>query len=163
MDFEKILAQWDYLKKNENQKNRSKENENIIKHQVEWLEKHPPTQKDKLKREIDLKETNHKKEKIKERQRLKNMAPQKTLDLHGLTVKEASVAVENFLKICQAQGYEKVLIIHGKGIHSKEGPVLNEKIRKFIEQSPLAGEIGTPPLQLGGKGALWVIIRHIKE
>ena len=56
-------------------------------------------------------------EKIVEARRISAKKPDSVLDLHGKTALEASAALERFLRECAGAGMEKVLIIHGKGIH----------------------------------------------
>jgi len=94
------------------------------------------------------------------RRRLKKMAPQRQLDLHGLTAKEAVRRVDAFLKECRTAGVRKVLIVHGKGLHSAQGPVLRTAVRECVQRSPLAGEMGPAEKRWGGAGALWVVLRE---
>ncbi len=82
-----------------------------------------------------------------------------TLDLHGLTSAEAENKLKNFFSKAHKLGWRKVIIIHGKGIHSKEEPVLKKVVMDFIESSPLAGAHGTPGSAEGGSGAVWVAIK----
>ncbi len=86
-------------------------------------------------------------------------APQARLDLHGLSSADAEKAVFDFLAQCSRRGLENVLIVHGKGNHSAEGPILAGVVRKVLESSPLAGSHGTAHRSLGGRGATWVRIR----
>ena len=81
------------------------------------------------------------------------------LDLHGLTAAEAESRLNNFFTKARKAGWHKVLIIHGKGIHSKEEPVLKKVVMDFIEKSPLAGAHGIPGIADGGSGAVWVAIK----
>jgi DNA-nicking Smr family endonuclease len=97
--------------------------------------------------------------KLQKRQRLLTMAPQREIDLHGHTVKQAITRLRLFLGECKKDSLEKVLIIHGKGNHSASGPVLQKRILQFIQTSPLAGEYGPADRSSGGRGAMWVIIR----
>ena len=82
-----------------------------------------------------------------------------TLDLHGLTAAEAESRLNSFFAKAGKAGWRKVLIIHGKGIHSKEEPILKKVVMDFIESSPLAGAHGTPGAAEGGSGAVWVAIK----
>lgn len=82
-----------------------------------------------------------------------------TLDLHGLTASEAENRLENFFARARKAGWRKVLIIHGKGIHSKEEPVLKKVVMDFIARSPAAGAHGIPGAAEGGSGAVWVAIK----
>lgn len=91
---------------------------------------------------------------------LKRMKPQRVLDLHGSTAEEARELVHEFLKRASADGICKVLIIHGKGYHSKSGiPVLRRVVYECLDESPHAGKRGVPDRTLGGSGAVWVSIK----
>ena len=82
-----------------------------------------------------------------------------TIDLHGLTVAEAETQLHNFFIKARKNGFKKVLIIHGKGIHSKEEPKLKKAVMDFIEHTPAAGKHGVPGASEGGSGAVWVAIK----
>ncbi|MDP2790745.1 MAG: Smr/MutS family protein [Rectinemataceae bacterium] len=85
--------------------------------------------------------------------------PQARLDLHGLTAAEADRALRDFLAQCSRRKLENVLIVHGKGNHSAEGPILAGVVKRVLETSPLAGSHGNAHRSLGGRGATWVRIR----
>ncbi|GHU43414.1 DNA mismatch repair protein MutS [Spirochaetia bacterium] len=82
------------------------------------------------------------------------------LDLHGKTQAESQEALKTFFASCHEQGMEKILIVHGKGNHSKEGNILKTLCRNFIEQCSYAGENGPADADEGGNGATWVILRN---
>lgn len=88
-----------------------------------------------------------------------DLPPEDSLDLHGLLAEEARRQVRRFLTESQARGLRKVLIIHGKGNHTKEPPVLKRVVQEELEASPIAGRTGTPARELGGSGATWAMIR----
>jgi len=94
------------------------------------------------------------------RQRLRKMEPEDELDLHGLTIEESLVRLDRFLSEAVQRGLQKVLIVHGKGNHSKSGAVLPKAVVEYLQKSPLAGELGTPRRENGGSGATWVIIKN---
>jgi len=91
--------------------------------------------------------------------KLKQMKHQAELDLHGFTEESALQELSRFLQRSSSQGLKKVLIIFGKGYHSDSRPVLPGAVRRYLESSPLAGQLTTPPPKYGGSGALWVLIR----
>ena len=93
------------------------------------------------------------------RRRLRSMKPEAMIDLHGLTRDEAWARLEAFFADAYGKGLQKVLIIHGKGTHSDEEPVLNQMVRLFVEQNPHAGESGYAATATGGAGATWVILK----
>ncbi|MGI5174581.1 Smr/MutS family protein [Treponema sp. OMZ 840] len=90
---------------------------------------------------------------------IKKLPSDAELDLHGLTREEAWVRLESFINECCKRGLKKALIVHGKGNHSEEGPVLKAMVRSFIEQDKRLGASGHPCGADGGSGATWVIIR----
>ena len=81
-----------------------------------------------------------------------------TLDLHGLTAAEAEERLNIFFTKARRAGWRKV-IVHGKGIHSKEEPKLKKAVMDFIEHSAYAGKHGIPGAADGGSGAVWVAIK----
>ena len=95
----------------------------------------------------------------KRRRRLRTKKADATLDLHGLTGDEAWIALEEFFRAVQQQGLEKLLIIHGKGLHSEKDAVLKRIVRDFIERCPFAGESGQGEASGGGSGATWVLLK----
>ena len=86
--------------------------------------------------------------------------PQAVIDLHGMTSQEARAALHELVTRSRKEGLRKVLVIHGKGHHSKDGPVLREVVRDFLERSRLTGASGEAPRALGGAGATWFVIRR---
>ena len=97
------------------------------------------------------------------RGRLKSMEPQRVLDLHGAKAADVERMVSGFLEEGRRLGLDKLLIIHGKGHHSSGQPVLRKLVIRALESSALAGEFGQPPRDMGGSGALWVILRHLSR
>ncbi|MDT8282277.1 MAG: Smr/MutS family protein, partial [Gammaproteobacteria bacterium] len=55
-----------------------------------------------------------------------------TLDLHGLTVAEASKALLVFFNECEATGTRHAIIIHGKGFRSKDKPVIKPMVNRWL-------------------------------
>jgi DNA-nicking Smr family endonuclease len=94
-----------------------------------------------------------------EARRLASLKPEAVLDLHGMTAEAAESAIAAFLDASSRMGLEKVLIIHGKGLHSSGAPVLKKAARRAIEAHPAAGRFGEAKRTEGGSGALWVLIR----
>jgi DNA-nicking Smr family endonuclease len=94
------------------------------------------------------------------RRRLHRKEADATLDLHGLTQDEAWSALEFFFKNSRRQGFEKLLVIHGKGNHSEGEAVLKQLVRRFIERCAFAGESGHGGAASGGSGATWVLLKN---
>lgn len=90
---------------------------------------------------------------------LKKLPPEAEIDLHGKTTDESDQLLSEFLKGSSRKGLRKVLIIHGKGNHSKTGPILGTWVKHFLETSYLCGETGHPDKRDGGSGATWVILK----
>ena len=122
----------------------------------DWLDQHPPEEKD----EHPVDEREARRNAADRRAALRRMKPQATLDLHGLTVADALERADRFLEEAKSSGYRKVLIIHGKGIHSLDGDaVLKSAVRAHLREHRLAGETGIPDRSMGGDGASWVVLR----
>lgn len=98
------------------------------------------------------------------RYRLLRKKPDASIDLHGLTRDEAWTALEAFFENSRRNGFEKVLIIHGKGNHRNEIPgnegALRDLSRQFIESCSFAGESGHSSARQGGTGTTWVILKE---
>lgn len=94
-----------------------------------------------------------------ERRRLRSMKPEAQIDLHGLSAADAERELDSFFAECRRRDLRKILIVHGRGIHSEGQPVLSSIVKSYIERSPLAGEHGTAEPKDGGSGATWVILK----
>jgi DNA-nicking Smr family endonuclease len=93
------------------------------------------------------------------RARVLHKRPDAALDLHGKTKDEAWRAMDVFFDEALRRGLEKLLIIHGKGNHSKAGGVLADVVRVYLEQNPHAGERGHSRDIDGGTGSTWVLLK----
>lgn len=101
---------------------------------------------------------------VTEKTRRQNINPEKIkidaqIDLHGMKSDEAEIALEIFFAECLERRYKKVLIIHGKGKHSQDEPVLKKLVQQFIEQNKHAGKSGNAKAAYGGSGATWVLLK----
>jgi len=93
------------------------------------------------------------------RYRLRRKKPDAYIDLHGLNSEEAWITLDSFFEDSRKRGYEKLLVIHGKGFHGEER-VLYDLTRRFIENCSFAGESGHNPAKEGGSGVTWVILKE---
>ncbi|MDR1506739.1 MAG: Smr/MutS family protein, partial [Treponema sp.] len=109
------------------------------------------------------------------RKRLRGKHPDGTIDLHGLTQREAWEALDHFFQTARKQGFEKLLIIHGKGNHTGDlrrypdgsalplgndtQGILKNTAKSFIERCPFAGESGYSGAAQGGTGSTWVLLK----
>jgi len=88
------------------------------------------------------------------------LSPEDELDLHGLTVDEATSKVLFFLQNAIYRGFSTVLLITGKGLHSAGDPVLRRATERFLnEKKEQVVEWGVAPRRYGGEGALVVFLR----
>ncbi len=72
---------------------------------------------------------------ITEKQRLKRYPlPQGQIDLHGYSAIKADLNVESYLRNAYRNGTYTVRVIVGKGLHSKDGPVLPDIVEKRLAQ-----------------------------
>jgi DNA-nicking Smr family endonuclease len=89
----------------------------------------------------------------------KRLPHQAAIDLHGKTKEETVEALGRFILSCKTRGFRKVLIIHGKGLHSDSEGVLQKTVQDFIATDPRLGAWGHPGIKDGGSGATWVLIK----
>ena len=119
----------------------------------EWDRRTP--QKQNFRKDEEVHEPN----KNDERRRLHAKKPDAFIDLHGLTREEAWDSLDEFFKRSLSLGHEKIMIIHGKGNHSKNEGVLKEVSRSYIEHCSFAGASGHSTASRGGSGATWVLLK----
>ncbi|MBI4006652.1 MAG: Smr/MutS family protein [Gammaproteobacteria bacterium] len=88
-------------------------------------------------------------------------AVEKVLDLHGMTVKEAKVALIRFLADCRTEGCRCVRIIHGKGHGSiNRQPILKNKLNQWLQRQQDVLAFTSARLVDGGTGAVYVLIKR---
>jgi DNA-nicking Smr family endonuclease len=91
-------------------------------------------------------------------------AVQGHVDLHGMTREEAKHAVEDFLRRSRNAGRRCVLVVHGRGLHSKDQlPVLKDALRTWLSTARFARHVlafATARPVDGGGGALYVLLRR---
>jgi DNA-nicking Smr family endonuclease len=91
-------------------------------------------------------------------------AVQGHLDLHGLTREEAKGAVDGFLRDARRAGKRCVLLVHGRGLHSKDQlPVLKDALRTWLGHHRFARNVlafATARPADGGAGAIYVLLRR---
>ncbi len=85
------------------------------------------------------------------------------LDLHGMTALSAEDALDDFFTLSEGRNLRKVLVIHGKGLHSERGSVLGDVVRRWLERRPSAGRTGFADSELGGGGATWVLLKYADQ
>jgi DNA-nicking Smr family endonuclease len=91
-------------------------------------------------------------------------AVQGHIDLHGLTREEAKRAVDEFLRASRSAGKRCVLVVHGRGLHSKDQlPVLKDALRTWLATARFARHVlafATARPVDGGGGAIYVLLRR---
>jgi len=86
--------------------------------------------------------------------------PERKLDLHGMTAAAAHVAVENFLRMAQADGTRVVCIVTGKG-GSAEGGVLKRELPHWLNALHLRGLVlGAAHPHRANAGAVHLLLRR---
>ncbi len=184
MDFGNILDQWDARQKGA-QKQKAQNAPNVshkkanadwierqagaapAEHKIQdaehfgnqmkqWLDRHGTVDKDKL-----CKEASERRAYTSVRA-LENMREDAAIDLHGLTQDEAEKRLRAFIADCCAKKFKKILIIHGKGIHTggNDEPVLRALVKRFLEHDKRLGRSGHPATRDGGNGATWVMLKN---
>ncbi len=93
-----------------------------------------------------------------------DFAWQAHLDLHGMTAEAARAAVDRFLTEAVRAGLRCVLIVHGRGLNSKDQmPVLKERLKVWLARGRPARVVlafTTARPCDGGAGALYVLLRR---
>lgn len=178
MDMDKLLMQWDELKKQEAKKPKlssgtpaekasirasgkpaQKKQRSIHDQLGNWITIHGVEDKDS---EYLDDEGSHSAAEVaaEAARRFRLLEPQAVLDLHGYSAAEAEPLLERFLQTSARKGLEKVLVIHGKGNHSTTEHIMTDLTRRVLERNKNAGSFGPADRQHGGRGATWVKIRN---
>lgn len=93
-----------------------------------------------------------------------DFAVQGHVDLHGLTKEEARIRVEGFVHESRLRGRRCVLIVHGRGLNSKDQiPVLKESVRLWLTRGRISRGVlcfATARPTDGGAGAVYVLLRR---
>ena len=97
----------------------------------------------------------------------------KKIDLHGYTIEEANMAVEQFIQKCFDENVTKIIVITGKGLRSKniENPYLSKdlsilkySVPEFIETNlsltKMILETTDAKIEDGGSGAFYIYLKN---
>ena len=95
------------------------------------------------------------------------------IDLHGFTIEEANMTIEQFIESCFDESVTKIIVITGKGLRSKnvENPYLSKdlsilkySVPEYIEKNKSLTkfiiEITDAKIEDGGSGAFYIYLRN---
>ncbi len=85
------------------------------------------------------------------------------IDLHGLIVKDAKEAFDEFLKQSLISDKRMLLVIHGRGLSSRAEPVLKANVKEWLTTGPWRKWVmafTSARACDGGAGATYVLLRR---
>ena len=99
----------------------------------------------------------------------------RSLDLHGYTLDEANKKIDDFIKSSYQDGVEKIIVVTGKGIHSKTESdpyvsknlsILKYSVPEFIKKNndlmKLIIDLEEADIKDGGSGAFYINLKKNK-
>ena len=119
-------------------------------------------------------------EKLKDKEKIldkksKNIEKKSIIDLHGFTLSDANKEIENFINQSYQKGVNKLIIVTGKGLHSKNKSdpyvsndlsILKYSVPHFIKNNENLMnkiiEIKDANINDGGSGAFYIYLKKIK-
>ena len=89
------------------------------------------------------------------------LVPEASLDLHGALRSEVAGKLSQFLQNARYHGWQTLLVITGKGLHSEGEPVVRGEVERFLISTGnhSVAEWGRAPQKYGGEGALILFLR----
>jgi len=103
-------------------------------------------------------------QKVQKKLRRGELPIEEELDLHGYTVNEAKIAIQDFLSECKRQHIRYIRIIHGKGYRSEQKiPVLKTHVAYWLPQLTDVLAYSSARTNDGGTGAIYVILKSSKK
>ncbi|MBW1981863.1 MAG: Smr/MutS family protein [Deltaproteobacteria bacterium] len=93
-----------------------------------------------------------------------DFSTQAYLDLHGMNTEQARLSLERFIVNSVARGLRCVLVIHGRGLNSKDQiPILKQRMSSWLARGRLRrmvlAFVTARPCD-GGAGALYLLLRR---
>ena len=86
------------------------------------------------------------------------------LDLHGMTVEQARMALLLFLEECRQFEYRCVCIVHGKGYSSPDNrPVIKPLLNRWLRDATEVLAFHSALPKHGGSGAAYVLLKRQRE
>lgn len=119
-------------------------------------------------------------EKLKDKDKIldkksKNIEKKSIIDLHGFTLSDANKEIENFINQSYQKGVNKLIIVTGKGLHSKNKSdpyvsndlsILKYSVPHFIKNNENLMnkiiEIKDANINDGGSGAFYIYLKKVK-
>jgi len=89
-------------------------------------------------------------------------AVEKTIDLHGMPIREAELKILRTFDDSKIRGYQQILIIHGKGNHSSGGESKMKRMVIDLLEGSVSDRVASftfAPFTEGGGGATRVILK----
>ena len=96
----------------------------------------------------------------------------RSIDLHGFTLDEANKTIENFINKAFSENINKLIIVTGKGLHSKNEKdpyvskdlsILKYSVPEFISNNAslmsMINEITDAKIEDGGTGAFYIYLK----
>jgi len=97
---------------------------------------------------------------------------ERSIDLHGYTLDQANIAIEEFIKNSYIDGVNKLIVVTGKGLHSqnekdpyvsKDLSILKYSVPEFISTNKslmnIIYEIKDAKIEDGGAGAFYIYLK----
>ena len=82
-----------------------------------------------------------------------------SLDLHGMSVREAREAVWKFFRLAEAKGWRTVLMAHGRGEQSATPARLKSYVMHWLGQLPRVIAFASADRRHGGTGAVLALLK----
>ena len=96
----------------------------------------------------------------------------RSIDLHGYTLEQANIAIENFISQAFADKIGKLIVVTGKGLHSKNDKdpyvskdlgILKYSVPEFISNNQtlmsMINDIKDAKIEDGGSGAFYIFLK----
>ena len=96
----------------------------------------------------------------------------RSIDLHGYTLDEANIAIEDFINKSFQENINKLIVVTGKGLHSdnekdpyvsKDLGILKYSVPEYIRGNPelmsMINQIESADIKDGGDGAFYIILK----
>ena len=100
----------------------------------------------------------------------------KTIDLHGFTLDKANNVIEEFINQCFKNRVNKIIVITGKGLRSKnkENPyvskdlsILKNSVPEYVKSKQhlmkIIKKIEEASVEDGGQGAFYIFLKKFKK